>query len=328
MSGFVEVSTDMSGKPFTAATFLQQFRKSNSDWWHSSNGTELCTWVFRGQSDQSWRLVPSAFRTPKFNKLSPLIEKIRKNQEFGHEWFVRQNDKFKQAAYHYYACYEAVREFYQLALEIGLTDKVINLSDPFGLIGSTGRDRDYELYKFCTHEIVGLAQHHGVPTPFLDWTRKPEIAVHFATELPKDKKLTDIAVFALNIGSNQSPIRPDAYPENILSGYILNNENKYKRLPFEIKFDAPAKNSYLAAQHGIFTLPKSLNYYFASGEMQPLCEYISIKEKENTILKKFVLNKDEVPNLRKLLDRDGITEAHLKPSFDGVASSIISRWNY
>ena len=49
-------------------------------------------------------------------------------------------------------------------------------------------------------EWLSLAQHHGLPTRLLDWTRNPLIAAFFACEEDHDKDGNVIAINAANVG--------------------------------------------------------------------------------------------------------------------------------
>ena len=330
MAAYKEITKDLHGKTFTAESFLNHFRRANSTWWDDQHNGNNCSWVFRGHQDASWELVPSAFRTIKINKLAPLIKKIKSEPTFQSDWFLKSSKEHKTASYIYSACYLAIKDFHRLALEIGLTDELVELNDPFGMAGFDIRsDGNREYYKFCDLQIVGLAQHHGIPTPFLDWTRKPEVAVHFASQIDENIQNADLAVYALRSSEHVSTLVPERGPASILESYIANPEGRFVRLPYFTKLDAPAKNSYLAAQHGIFTILQSLEALFKTGICPSLEDAIKgMKDFEQPILRKFILHKNHRSDLRKLLDREGLTEAHLKPSFDSIASFVRSRWKY
>lgn len=332
MSGFVEIRVDDDGAIFTAKSFLNHLRKSNDYWWEKHDNKEVCPWVFRGHRDVEWRLIPSAFRDLSHNPLSPLIDKVIEEELIRESFFNEGSSEFKSATSRYVACYYAVKEFYKLAVEIGLYDEILNLNDAFGIFGVDPEPRGHkEYYKFCGHKIVGLAQHHGIPTPLLDWTRTPEKATHFATSGYNSNPVTDVAVYALHSGNIYRNMESRGAPQSITQAYYKNPINNEIELsfPFMVRLDAPAKNSYLAAQQGLFTLSLSLEEFLKTGKFIALEDMLSdTAQVDITLLKKFVLRKEEVPDLRKLLDREGLSEAHLKPSYDSLAETVKSRWQY
>lgn len=48
-------------------------------------------------------------------------------------------------------------------------------------------------------------------------------------------------------------------------------------------------------------------------------------DQTQTVLMKLFLPEAEVRRLRSLLDREGLTDAHLKPTLDNVASTAMKR---
>jgi len=328
LSCFEVLTAGPDGKTFTAASYLSYLRRSNQHWWEDNGAESSCPWVFRGQPDSSYELIPSAFRAPEINALRPLVERVKHHEIFNSGWFEEFTEKKRQSCYYFCAFYFAIKQFYEFALELGLTDEIISLDDPYGMAGFDLEADGMNHYReICAHSIVALAQHHRIPTPLLDWTKKPEIAAHFAISTPIKEAHRDIAIYALRIGSHWNS--RSRHPKKILSCHQRDRDGKKIQMPLNLLVDAPAKNSFLAAQHGIFTLPHDLSDFFNLGECSSLENDIAMLDggRMNTILRKIVLPSSEVPELRRMLDRENFTEAHLMPTADRVADLVKSRWS-
>lgn len=91
------------------------------------------------------------------------------------------------------------------------------------------------------HLLLGLLQHHGFPSPLLDWTRSPYIAAYFAflDHAFKKPECDNVAVWSLTT----NPVQETLIEENV-------------SCPFEIVEPNSRFNPRLLAQDGLFTLSK------------------------------------------------------------------------
>jgi hypothetical protein len=133
---------------------------------------------------------------------------------------------------------------------------------------------------------LALAQHHGLPTRLLDWTRNPLVAAYFAVEQDSGK---DSVIYA--------------YPND---KYILTtkNPNPFKRTTIG-KFIPRHITARITAQVGLFTI-----------HPDPL-EPLKLPEIERLIIKRGIKRQ-----LKRTLNTYGIHRASLFPSLDGVADHI------
>lgn len=121
--------------------------------------------VFRGQADASWALVPSGFRNAD-GSLCSTAERNRRIREF-------QSEPFQ----------DAVR---------GLRGLLEQREDIAELDGE----------EFSRLQLMVIAQHFGVPTPLLDWTLSPLIAAFMAYKFKRGPG--EIAIFRMD-QSTRSP---------------------------------------------------------------------------------------------------------------------------
>lgn len=135
-------------------------------------------------------------------------------------------------------------------------------------------------------ELLALAQHHGLPTRLLDWSRNPLVAAFFAVE---EKHSKDSLIYAFNHTTYIDTSKvPDPFDRKSLGKFIPNHITPR-----------------ITAQAGVFT--------FHPNPKEP----IKSPKIDNLIIPRSFRKK-----LKYILHQYGVQRASLFPDLDGLAKHI------
>lgn len=281
---------------------VRSFKTAESFWDALSPTNQLLEgphrFVFRGQANSKWGLVPSLLRPYQRTCEEPTDQANLK-----HMYFLEHR----------------LLEVFMKSLDrVGLV--VPNDSEDFRKLivdpsaAIDGFKRRKSIPERSLLNLMAKAQHHGVPTRLLDWTTQSYTACYFAASSAlachKNWDVSDhFAVWAL-----------DTEMSGLYDDLILHT--------------SPGSTSpHLAAQAGLFTVHPNCLFPKEGSSPQGL-EHLFVKQKSPLI--KLVLPVFEAPKLLEYCEKAGFSAANIYPSADGAGKSAldciniedaISKWN-
>jgi hypothetical protein len=284
-----------------------------------SSSLVLSDYIFRGNPDANFLLLPTSVRADEPTKLGKFH---RVGLQVDN---VVMDDEYSLAV----AEYQLLREFYRRADERGLH---VPKSDM--LRERLHQQHDTEMHlKWISGEkwlpvdmleSAALAQHYGIPTRLLDWTYDPFVAAFFSSR-PGGGDCGDLCIWALNTRLMGAVISLDEnFPLTMVTPHYSGNPN-------------------LAAQKGLFThwatnLPSFLEATSqAVGSIAPVVDrrpldklvgdYFSEAafEVPNPVFVKMVLPRTQVRDLARHLRAFGYGPARLFPGYGGIFEEMLDR---
>jgi hypothetical protein len=250
-------------------------------------GQPYSKFIFRGQGNSDWELIPRVFRPT-------VIEKYKRGM------MSTLSDHPGQFVFEWSLLHAFIQ--YCDARGLAIPDDSMEFRKYFGqnhitnVHGISSKSWPEERVV----PLMALAQHHGLPTRLLDWSNNPYVASYFAAASAVGKSLKDgekLALFAIDLNAIH---RVDGI--------------RHVRVP-------GSTSANLSSQAGSFIMVDNFGY---RGE--PFTPNVSLESKltaSSKVLKKVTLPTSLAGELLLRCDKFGISAASVFPGYDGVVKAVL-----
>ncbi len=264
-------------------------------------------WIFRGQWDSRFELLPTAYRAKEWKPFTTVGDKP-------FDPMAGYQSEIVQAQYEY----RVLKRFLDDTDRAGLGAP----NEVFVRVGFEQANRnDLEfILEPALSTFAALAQHHGVPTRLLDWTRVGLHGAYFAAAEAAEHadESGNLSVWALSVAFLE---QMEALEERV---------EFLRHSPHIRVITAPrSSNANLHAQAGLFTL------WWHMAKIAPLNEICSqiisaldgseVEWTGTSPLHRFDLPWSEAPKLLRMLAWEQVDAVRMFPGLDGVVRGMRER---